>query len=152
FYLVNPGQTQKLDDKALAFANVGANDTVMVVHSGIGPISLLTAQPANNVCGVSVVAEANDNTKDNGTVCHIEKREYVVGQAEKLMPWRSAQGLRPEVITVEPPRKGCDEALLKAMINMQPKRIVYVSCSPSTLARYLRILEDGGYKTQEVQP
>lgn len=68
------------------------------------------------------------------------------------MPWWRAQGLKPDVIVVDPPRKGCDEALLEAMIDMQPKRIVYVSCNPSTLARDLRILEDGGYATQEVQP
>src|SRR5699024_8335256 len=92
-----------------------------------------------------------ENDNESGKLNHIEIADVVVGQAEKIMPWWRAQGLRPDVITVDPPRKGCDEALLKAMINMQPKRIVYVSCNPSTLARDLRILEDGGFMTQEVQ-
>ena len=152
FYQVNPVQTKKLYDKALEFANVGANDTVIDAYCGIGTISLFLAQSAKKVYGVEVVPEAIDNAKENAKLNHIENAEFVVGQAEKIMPWWSAQGLRPDVITVDPPRKGCDEALLKAMINMQPKRIVYVSCNPSTLARDLRILEDGGYKTQEVQP
>ena len=152
FYQVNPVQTKKLYDKALEFANVGANDTVIDAYCGIGTISLFLAQSAKKVYGVEVVPEAIDNAKENAKLNHIENAEFVVGQAEKIMPWWSAQGLRPDVITVDPPRKGCDEALLKAMINMQPKRIVYVSCNPSTLARDLRILEDGGFKTQEVQP
>ena len=152
FYQVNPVQTKKLYDKALEFANVGADDTVIDAYCGIGTISLFLAQSAKKVYGVEVVPEAIDNAKENAKLNHIDNAEFVVGQAEKIMPWWSAQGLRPDVITVDPPRKGCDEALLKAMINMQPKRIVYVSCNPSTLARDLRILEDGGFKTQEVQP
>src|SRR5699024_7243339 len=151
FYQVNPVQTKKLYDKALEFANVGANDTVIDAYYGIGTISLFLAQSAKKVYGVEVVPEAIDNAKENAKLNHIENAEFVVGQAEKIMPWWSAQGLRPDVITVDPPRKGCDEALLKAMINMQPKRIVYVSCNPSMLARDLRILEDGCFKTQEVQ-
>jgi len=67
------------------------------------------------------------------------------------MPWWTAQGLRPDVIVVDPPRKGCDEVFLQAMVDMTPKRIVYVSCNPSTLARDLRFLEDRGYETKEVQ-
>src|SRR5699024_663292 len=117
-----------------------------------GTNSIFMAQSAKKVYNVEVVPEAIDNAKENAKLNHIDNAELVVGQAEKIMPWWSAQGLRPDVITVDPPRKGCDEALLKAMINMQPKRIVYVSCNPSTLARDLRILEDGCYKTQELQP
>lgn len=78
--------------------------------------------------------------------------EFVVGEAEKVMPEWKNEGLNPDVIVVDPPRKGCEPEFLEAMVEMEPKRIVYVSCNPSTLARDLRILEDGGYETKEVQP
>lgn len=152
FYQVNPTQTKVLYDKALEFANVGAEDTVIDAYCGIGTISLFLAKEAKKVYGVEIVPEAIDNAKENAKLNGITNAEFVVGQAEKVMPWWTAQGLRPDVIVVDPPRKGCDEALLEAMIAMQPKRIVYVSCNPSTLARDLRILEDGGYSTKEVQP
>src|SRR5699024_5103366 len=149
---VSPVRPRKVCENALDLEHAAAKDSVIDAYCGIGTISLFLAQLAKKVYGVEVVPEAIDNAKENAKLNHIENAEFVVGQAEKIMPWWSAQGLRPDVITVDPPRKGCDEALLKAMINMQPKRIVYVSCNPSTLARDLRILEDGGYKTQEVQP
>ena len=104
------------------------------------------------VYGVEVVPEAVTDAKKNARLNKMDNAEFYVGQAEELMPWWRNQGLRPDVIVVDPPRKGCDEALLKAMIDMEPERIVYVSCNPSTLARDLRILEDGGYETKEVQP
>src|SRR5699024_8237027 len=102
--------------------------------------------------GVEIGPEAINDAKENAKRNQMDNVEFVVGQAEKVMPWWTAQGLRPDVIVVDPPRKGCDEALLQAMIDMNPKRIVYVACNPSTLARDLRVLEDGGYQTQEVQP
>ncbi len=152
FYQVNPTQTKVLYDKALEYANVGPNDVVIDAYCGIGTISLFLAQKAKKVYGVEIVPEAIDDAKINAKLNGITNTEFVVGEAEKVMPLWTAQGLRPDVIVVDPPRKGCDEALLQAMIAMAPKRIVYVSCNPSTLARDLRILEDGGFKTQEVQP
>ena len=152
FYQVNPTQTKVLYDKALEYANVGSNDVVIDAYCGIGTISLFLAQKAQKVYGVEIVPEAIDDAKINAKLNGITNAEFVVGEAEKVMPWWTSQGLRPDVIVVDPPRKGCDEALLQAMIDMAPKRIVYVSCNPSTLARDLRILEDGGFKTQEVQP
>lgn len=152
FYQVNPTQTKVLYNKALEYASVGPNDVVIDAYCGIGTISLFLAQKAQKVYGVEIVPEAIDDAKINAKLNGITNAEFVVGEAEKVMPWWTAQGLRPDVIVVDPPRKGCDEALLQAMIDMAPKRIVYVSCNPSTLARDLRILEDGGFKTQEVQP
>src|SRR5690606_37822512 len=131
---------------------VDRNDIVIDAYCGIGTISLFLAQKAKKVCGVEIVPEAIDNAKINAKLNGITNAEFVVGGAEKVMPWWTAQGLRPDVIVVDPPRKGCDEALLQAMVDMAPKRTVYVSCNPSTLARDLRILEDGGFNTQEVQP
>lgn len=119
----------------------------------IGTISLFLAQKAKKVYGVEIVPEAISDAKENAKLNHIDNVEFYVGQAEKVMPWWQAQGLKPDVIVVDPPRKGCDEVLLHAMLEMKPKRIVYVSCNPSTLARDLRVLEDGGgYHTKEVQP
>lgn len=152
FYQVNPTQTKVLYDKALEYANVGSEDVVIDAYCGIGTISLFLAQKAKKVYGVEIVPEAIRDAKENAQLNGLTNAEFVVGEAEKVMPWWTAQGLRPDVIVVDPPRKGCDEALLQAMVDMAPKRIVYVSCNPSTLARDLRILEDAGFETQEVQP
>ncbi|WP_058306150.1 23S rRNA (uracil(1939)-C(5))-methyltransferase RlmD [Gracilibacillus massiliensis] len=152
FYQVNPTQTKKLYDTALEYADLSGNETVIDAYCGIGTISLFLAQKAKKVYGVEIVPEAINDAKENAKLNQIDNAEFYVGQAEKVMPWWQAQGLKPDVIVVDPPRKGCDEALLHAMLEMKPKRIVYVSCNPSTLARDLRVLEDGGYQTKEVQP
>src|SRR5699024_1306919 len=115
-------------------------------------ISLFLAQKAKKVYGIEVVPEDIADAKKNAEINGITNTEVVVGQAEKVMPKWKEDGLRPDVIVVDPPRKGCEVDLLQAMIDMEPKRIVDVSCNPSTLARDLRILEDGGYETKEVQP
>ncbi|QST00393.1 MULTISPECIES: 23S rRNA (uracil(1939)-C(5))-methyltransferase RlmD [Pontibacillus] len=152
FYQVNPVQTKKLYDQALAYADLKGHETVIDAYSGIGTISLFLAQQAKKVYGVEIVAPAVTDAKKNAKLNGMDNAEFFVGEAEKVFPWWKSQGLDPDVIVVDPPRKGCDEELLKAMIEMQPEKIVYVSCSPSTLARDLRILEDGGFETQEVQP
>lgn len=152
FYQVNPVQTKKLYDKALEYAALTGKETVIDAYCGIGTISLFLARNAKKVYGVEVVPEAISDAKENAKLNQIENAEFFVGQAEKVMPWWKAQGLRPDVIVVDPPRKGCDESFLQAMIDMKPKRIVYVSCNPSTLARDLKILDEGGYETKEVQP
>lgn len=152
FYQVNPAQTEVLYEKALEYADIGPNDIVIDAYCGIGTISLFLAQKAKKVYGVEIVPEAVNDAKKNAQLNMMTNAEFVVGAAEKVMPWWTAQGLKPDVIVVDPPRKGCDETLLQAMIDMQPKRIVYVSCNPATLARDLRILEDGGFETKEAQP
>ncbi|MBR7795467.1 23S rRNA (uracil(1939)-C(5))-methyltransferase RlmD [Agaribacter marinus] len=152
FYQVNPPQTKVLYDKALEYAKLGANDIVVDAYCGIGTISLFLAQQAKKVYGIEVVPEAISDAKMNAKLNGITNTEFVVGEAEKIMPWWKAQGLRPDVIVVDPPRKGCEVEFLQAMIEMEPKRIVYVSCNPSTLARDLKILDEGGYETKEVQP
>lgn len=152
FYQVNPRQTEVLYNKALEYAQITKSDIVIDAYCGIGTISLFLARKAKKVYGIEIVPEAISDAKKNAKLNNLPNTEFVVGAAEKVMPWWKAQGLDPDVIVVDPPRKGCDEEFLKAMIAMEPKRIVYVSCNPSTLARDLRILEDGGYRTQEVQP
>lgn len=152
FYQVNPTQTKHLYEKALEYAAISENDTVIDAYCGIGTISLFLAQKAKKVYGVEIVPEAIADAKVNAKLNGMTNVEFEVGTAEEVMPKWKEDGLRPDVIVVDPPRKGCDEGLLNAMIEMGPKRIVYVSCNPSTLARDLRILEDGGYETKEVQP
>ena len=152
FYQVNPQQTKKLYDQALEYADISSHDIVVDAYCGIGTISLFLARKAKKVYGIEVVPEAINDAKKNAELNGITNAEFVVGEAEKVMPWWKAQGLKPDVIVVDPPRKGCEVDFLQAMIDMEPKRIVYVSCNPSTLARDLKILEDGGYETKEVQP
>ncbi|MEX2104344.1 MAG: 23S rRNA (uracil(1939)-C(5))-methyltransferase RlmD [Bacilli bacterium] len=152
FYQVNPVQTEVLYGKALEYADLSGSETVIDAYCGIGTISLFLAQRAKRVYGVEIVPEAIADAKKNARLNHIENVDFAVGEAEKVIPWWNSTGVKADVIVVDPPRKGCDQALLDTIIEMKPKRVVYVSCNPSTLARDLRILEDGGYKTVEVQP
>ena len=152
FYQVNPDQTKVLYDKTLEYAGLAGNETVIDAYCGIGTISLFLAQKAKKVYGVEIVHEAIEDAKRNAELNDISNAEFAVGKAEEVIPNWYEQGVRADVLVVDPPRKGCDEALLQTIIEMKPKKVVYVSCNPATLARDLRILEDGGYKTLEVQP
>ena len=152
FYQVNPEQTKVLYEKALEYAELTGKETVIDAYCGIGTISLFLAKNAKKVYGVEIVPEAIADAKRNAELNGMTNVEFAVGEAEVIIPKWYEQGVRADCIVVDPPRKGCDESLLQTMITMKPKRIVYVSCNPATLARDLRILEDGGYKTIEVQP
>jgi 23S rRNA (uracil1939-C5)-methyltransferase len=152
FYQVNPEQTKVLYEKALEYAGLTGKETVIDAYCGIGTISLFLAKKAKKVYGVEVVPEAIEDAKRNAQLNGITNVEFAVGEAEAVIPQWYKQGIRADCIVVDPPRKGCDETLLQTIIAMKPKRVVYVSCNPATLARDLRILEDGGYQTIEVQP
>ncbi|OLS40928.1 23S rRNA (uracil(1939)-C(5))-methyltransferase RlmD [Bacillus sp. MRMR6] len=152
FYQVNPVQTKVLYDKALEYAGLSGDESVIDAYCGIGTISLFLAQKAKKVFGVEVVKEAIEDAKRNAELNGFTNAEFAVGEAEVVIPKWYKEGNRADVLIVDPPRKGCDEALLQTIIEMKPKKVVYVSCNPATLARDLRILEDGGYKTVEVQP
>lgn len=152
FYQVNPVQTKTLYDKALQYAELTGEETVIDAYCGIGTISLFLAQKAKKVYGVEVVPEAIEDARRNAELNGIENVEFEVGGAEEVIPKWAEAGIHADVLVVDPPRKGCDEKLLETMIQMKPKKIVYVSCNPATLARDLRILEDGGFQTVEVQP
>lgn len=152
FFQVNPLQTKVLYDKTLEYAQLTGNEHVIDAYCGIGSISLFLAQQAKHVYGVEIVPEAIEDAKRNALLNEMENVIFEVGKAEEVIPAWYKQGIEAEVIVVDPPRKGCDEALLQTIIAMKPKRVVYVSCNPATLARDLRILEDGGFKTTEIQP
>lgn len=151
FYQVNPVQTEKLYSLALEYAGLTGKETVWDLYCGIGTISLFLAKKAGKVYGVEIVSQAVEDAKSNARLNHIENAEFFTGKAEELLPAFYAKGqqedmLHPDVIVVDPPRKGCDQACLDTMLAMQPERIVYVSCDSATLARDLRFLCDGGYE------
>ncbi|MBT2572532.1 23S rRNA (uracil(1939)-C(5))-methyltransferase RlmD [Bacillus sp. ISL-51] len=152
FYQVNPEQTKVLYDKALEYAELQGEETVIDAYCGIGTISLFLAKQAKKVYGVEIVPEAIEDAKRNAELNGITNAEFAVGEAETVIPKWYEEGITADTLVVDPPRKGCDEALLRTIVEMKPKRVVYVSCNPGTLARDLRVLEDGGYQTLEVQP
>ena len=153
FFQVNPVQTKKLYQTALSYADLSGTETVWDLYCGIGTISLFLAQKAGRVFGVEIVPEAIEDAKRNAQLNRLENVQFYAGKAEEILPERyEKEQIRADVIVVDPPRKGCDRAVLDTMLAMSPSRIVYVSCDPATLARDLKILCEGGYELQKVRP
>jgi len=152
FYQVNPVQTEVLYNKTVEYAGLTGKETVIDAYCGIGTISLFLAQHADQVYGVEIVKEAIEDARSNAKLNGMTNVKFEVGASEDVIPRWKEQGIEADVIVVDPPRKGCDPRLLETILEMKPERVVYVSCNPSTLARDLRVLEDGGYRTVEVQP
>lgn len=153
FFQVNPLQTGKLYSKALEYADLRGEETVWDLYCGIGTISLFLAQKAKFVRGVEIIPAAIENANDNARLNGVENVEFFVGKAEEVLPAEyKKNGIYADVIVVDPPRKGCEESLLATMIEMQPKRIVYVSCDSATLARDLKYLCERGYELRKVCP
>ena len=147
FYQVNPVQTQKLCELAVEYAGLRGSETVWDLYCGIGTISLFMAKKAGFVCGVEVVPQAIEDAKENARRNHIENVAFFAGKAEEVLPQKYEQeGIRADVIVVDPPRKGCDEKCLDTILKMQPEKIVYISCDSATLARDLKVLCGGGYE------
>ena len=175
FYQVNPVQTEKLYSLALEYAGLTGKETVWDLYCGIGTISLFLADRAKTVYGVEIVPQAIEDARENARQNHITNAEFFVGKAEEVLPQfyekqsiRAGKGiacsetfagltaeraemLHPDVIVVDPPRKGCDSLCLATMLRMKPERIVYVSCDSATLARDLKVLCDGGYEVKRVR-
>ena len=153
FYQVNPAQTEKIYEKALEYAALTGEETVWDCYCGIGTISLFLAQKAKQVYGLEIVPEAIENAKKNAEKNGLHNTEFYVGAAEEVLPkWVEEQkregkdvGNLVDVVSLDPPRKGCDEACLSAVLELSPKRIVYVSCDPGSLARDMKYLREGGY-------
>ncbi len=152
FFQVNPVQTKVLYEKALELADLKGDETVLDLYCGIGAITLFMARSAGKVIGVEMVPEAVADAQENATRNGIENVEFIQGTGEVVLPEMVKQGVHPDVVIVDPPRKGCERSALEAIMEMAPARIVYVSCKPATLARDLAILATGGYRVETVQP
>jgi 23S rRNA (uracil1939-C5)-methyltransferase len=157
-------QTKKLYEKALSYADLNGEETVWDLYCGIGTISLFLAQKAKQVYGVEIIPQAVEDAKNNAKLNNFTNAEFFVGKAEDVTDriWneygdkkddeKAFEMTHPDVIVVDPPRKGCDELCIKTMLKMDPKRIVYVSCDSATLARDLKLLCEGGYELISVCP
>jgi len=152
FFQVNPVQTKILYNKALEYANLAGDETIIDAYCGIGTISLFLSKRAKKVYGVEVVGQAIEDAKVNAYINGITNAEFILGESEELIPKLYKEGIKADVVVVDPPRKGCDEKLLEVIVKMAPKRMVYVSCNPSTLARDLKYMTSNGYEIKEVQP
>lgn len=152
FYQVNPAQTKKLYDVALEYAELSGNEVVWDLYCGIGTISLFLAQKAKMVYGVEVVPEAIEDARQNARQNGIENAAFFVGKAEEVLPEQfHKHQVYADVIVVDPPRKGCDKACLDTIVEMAPKRVVYVSCDSATLARDVKYLGERGYEVTRVR-
>lgn len=146
FYQINRLQTERLYAQALEFAALAGGETVVDAYCGAGTISLCMAKKAKRVIGVEIVPEAIADAKENAARNGVENAEFLVGACETVLPRLAEQGgIRPDVVMLDPPRKGCEEAVLRAAAQTKPKRIVYVSCNPATLARDAKRLGSMGY-------
>lgn len=152
FFQVNPVQTEVLYSKALEYAALTGAETVFDLYCGIGTISLFLSAKARKVYGVEVVEAAVEDARKNAALNNVKNAEFFTGEAEKVVPQLYDNGIRADVVVLDPPRKGCEESLLRLLAQMQPERIVYVSCNPATLARDLKYLDAQGYKVMEAQP
>ena len=153
FYQVNPVQTEKLYSLALEYAGLTGKEIVWDLYCGIGTISLFLAGGAKKVYGVEIVPQAIEDAKENAVLNGIENAEFFSGSVQEALS-EEALGksiLPPDVVVVDPPRKGCDQACLSAMLKLRPERIVYVSCDSATLARDLKVLCEGGYEVKRIR-
>jgi 23S rRNA (uracil1939-C5)-methyltransferase len=152
FFQVNPHQTEVLYEKVMEYADLTGKEVVLDLYSGIGTISLFAAKKASFVYGIESVKEAVEYAVKNAKANGIENVEFIWGKAEEELSKLLDRGIKAEVVILDPPREGCDKNVIKAIAEMNPQKVVYVSCNPSTLARDLRYLADVGYTTLEVQP
>ena len=153
FYQVNPVQTERLYRTALEFADLSGGETVWDLYCGIGTISSFLAQKAGKVYGVEIIPEAIDDARANAERNGIKNVEFFVGKAEEVLPEQYEKNqVYADVIVVDPPRKGCDSVCLDTILKMAPKKVVYVSCDSSTLARDVKYLCENGYEVKRVRP
>lgn len=153
FFQVNGIQTPGLYEKALEYAGLNGNETVWDLYCGTGTISLFLAQKAKKVYGVEIIQAAIDNANENAHINGITNAEFFCGKSEEIFPefYRAAETEIPDVVVLDPPRKGCDAELLNAILETEPEKIVYVSCDSATLARDIKVLS-GKYRLVEATP
>ena len=152
FYQVNPLQTEVMYNKVKEFAALTGEEIVVDAYCGIGTIGLTLAKDAKQVYGIEVIEEAVKNAESNAKLNEIENVTFTSGLVEEVLPRMLEQEIKPDVVIVDPPRKGLETSLIDTLIETKPKRIVYVSCNPATLARDIALLVEGGYEAKEIQP
>lgn len=152
FYQVNPVQTEILYQTAKELAELQPTDVVYDLYCGIGTISIFIADDVQKVYGIEIVEEAIEDAKINAKINEIQNVQFYAGAVEELIPEMSRKGMIADVVFVDPPRKGCEETVLQTIVDMEPKKMVYISCNPATLGRDLRYLTDKGFQLQTVQP
>ncbi|MGL4792008.1 MAG: 23S rRNA (uracil(1939)-C(5))-methyltransferase RlmD, partial [Anaerotignaceae bacterium] len=151
-YQVNPVQTKILYEKAVEIGNLTGNENVLDIYCGIGTISLFMAQKAKKVMGVEIIPEAVADAKKNAEINGIKNVEFKLGSAENIIPMLHEEGFKPDVVVVDPPRKGCDKIVLDTIVKMMPEKVVYVSCDPATMARDMAYLTQNNYTIGNIQP
>ncbi len=153
FYQVNPVQTEKLYQLAIDKAELKKDDVVVDAYCGIGTISLAVAQHVKKVYGVEIVDQAVEDAKHNAKLNNIRNVDFVAAKAEEQMAKWQSDGLKPDVVFVDPPPEGLDSTLIDSVAEMNPKKVVYVSCNPATLARDVQLFAEKGYQVnQPIQP
>lgn len=152
FYQVNHSQTEKLYQKAIEAAGLTGTETIMDTYCGIGTIGQCAADYAEKIIGIEVVESAVVDARENAELNGIHHAEYYLGKSEEVMKELVKKGIKPDVVFVDPPRKGCHEAFLDSLVEVQPEKIVYISCNPSTLQRDLKYLNKEGYQVSPVTP
>lgn len=151
FYQVNHTQAQRLYALAISQAQITRTDTVLDLYCGVGTISLIMAKAAGRVIGVEVIPQAVEDARDNAARNGITNAEFLCGDAGEAALELEAQGVHPDVVVVDPPRKGLNADAIEAIVLMAPRRLVYVSCDPATLARDVALLKKRGYELQNAQ-
>ena len=152
FYQINPVQTEKLYRAAVDFAGLSGKETVLDAYCGIGTIGITASAGARQVIGVEINRDAVKDAIANARLNGIKNCWFTAGDAGEYLEQMAADGVRPDLVFLDPPRAGSDERFLRSLLRCAPRRVVYVSCDPETLARDLRVLTQGGYKVQQIQP
>lgn len=152
FWQVNRSQAEKLYAKAREYANLSGNEVLLDLYCGTGTIGLTMARDCKKLIGVEIIEDAVRDAEQNAVNNKITNTEFICSDAENAAKQLENNGVKPDVIIVDPPRKGIGEELVKTIVRMAPERVVYVSCDPATLARDLGFFDNLGYKTREVTP
>ena len=152
FYQINHDQTEKLYAKAKEYARLSGNEFLIDLYCGAGTIGLSMAYNVKKLLGVEIIPQAIENAKANALKNNIQNAEFICADASLAAKELTKNNTRPDVVIIDPPRKGCDGTVIEAICTMSPKRVVYVSCDPETLARDLALFTEKGYITEDVTP
>ncbi len=150
FYQVNPIQTEVLYNKAIEYANLTGKETIFDLYCGIGTIGIFASKKVKKIYGIEVIKQAIENAKENAKLNNVKNSEFFAGEVENILP-ELVKKQEADVVFIDPPRKGCDKKVLDTLLEVKPKKIIYISCNPATLARDVAILQEK-YELMEVQP